>query len=95
MMMTIQVIPKIIPEAITTIQGNREKSRDIGTLFQGNHYSGLEIMGASHSLPGHHSGEREYCAWYRLAQECSSCAGSIKNQAISPTGSLLTNCKSL
>ena len=30
--------------------------------------------GAAHSLPGHHSGEQEYCAWYKMAQECLSCA---------------------
>ena len=44
MMMTIKVIPKIIPQSITTIQENGDKSRDIGTLIQGNHYSGLASM---------------------------------------------------
>ena len=44
MMMMIKVIPKIIGQSITTIQGYRDKSMDSGTLIQGNHYSRLASM---------------------------------------------------
>ena len=41
MMTSITVIANVIQQAITTIQGNRDKSRDIGTLI---HYSWLASM---------------------------------------------------
>ena len=46
MMMIIKVISKIMPQVFTTIQGNGEKYRDIGTLIQGNPYSGLASTSA-------------------------------------------------